>query len=66
MRTPYRTANTSALTIQIQILGVERAKLHTGYEARCSGGIWIYFDHLGIFNVQPNLRTPVFLLFVSA
>lgn len=43
-----------------QILGFYGPNLDHGYEARCSGGIQINFDHLEIVSVCRKLDTAVF------
>lgn len=44
-----------------QILGFYYApELLLDYEACCSGGFWIIFNHLGIFNMHQNLNTRAF------
>lgn len=39
-------------------------KLHKAYEAHHSGGVWISFEHRGIFNAHRNPDTTVFTFYL--
>lgn len=48
---------------QIQIVGLNTANPHLGYEASRTRGLRINFDPLGTFKVRPNLSTRELSLF---